>query len=128
MPDIEVKNDGTYRLRYQQEKTLNFFIIESLTSAKSTPETPPDWNDADGDPMGTQPAPVAHKQSWKQTTILGKPVKWYQHDGGGGADFPAYETVDFSLTAADGRTGFYRIEVCTDSTRKAADWIHRVGW
>ena len=127
-PNVEVMADGTYRLRYRQGTTLNFVIIKSLTEMKATPENPPDWKEAHEDPMGTTPAPAPHKQSWKHTTILGKPVKWYQADGGSGADFPAYRTTDFSLTAPDGRTGFYRIDVCSDSSGKAADWIHRVSW
>lgn len=55
-------------------------------------------------------------------------MKWYQSAGDSGADFPSYETVDFTLTAPDGRTGHYRVEVSTDSPLKAADWIKRVNW
>jgi hypothetical protein len=113
-------------LRYRQGTTLNFVIINGLTKMEPGPATPPDWEEATGDPeMG---APAAHTQAWRHTSILGKPVKWYQTDGGGGADFPGYQTEDFSLTAPDGRTGFYRITVCSDSESKTTDWIHRVGW
>jgi hypothetical protein len=124
-PAKEVMDDGTYRLRFRQGTSLNYVIIRSLASMKPAPENPPDWEEPYED---TGPAPAPHKQSWKHTTILGAPVKWYQSDGGSGADFPGYRTVDFQLTAPDGRTGFYYIEVCADSPRKAADWIHRVSW
>ncbi len=127
-PDANVMSDGTYQLRYRQGTSLNFVIIHSLIEMKPTPATPPDWAEAHYDPEGLSPAPPAHQQSWKKTTILGKAVKWYQEDGGSGADFPGYRTEDFSLTSPDGRTGYYRITVCTDSENKAADWIHRVGW
>ncbi|MES2440856.1 MAG: hypothetical protein V4584_17450 [Verrucomicrobiota bacterium] len=127
-PDVEVMDDGTYRLRYRQGGSLNFVIIESVKEMEATPANPPDWEEPNPDPEGTTPAPPAHKQSWKHTSILGKPVKWYQADGGSGADFPGYRTVDFQLTAPDGRSGFYHIEVCSDSALKAADRIHRVGW
>ena len=127
-PDTEVMSDGTYMLRYRQGTTLNFVIIKSLSEMKQVPENPPDWEEAYEDPMGTRPAPPSHKQSWRHTMILGKPVKWYKNDDGSGADFPAYRTVDFPLTAPDGRTGFYRIVVCADSPEKAEQWICRVGW
>lgn len=127
-PHAEVMDDGTYRLRYRQGTTLNFVIISSLVKMEATPENPPDWEEDNDDPEGTTPAPAPHKQAWKHTTILGTPVKWYQADGGSGADFPGYRTVDFSLTAPDGRTGFYHIEVCADSGSKAAAWINHVGW
>lgn len=125
-PDIEVMSDGTYQLRYRQGTTLNFVMIRSLTKMEPTPANPPDWKEASENPDII--APTAHKQSWKHTNILGKPVKWYQRDGGGGADFPAYRTEDFSLTSPDGRTGYYRISVDSDAESKTADWINRVGW
>lgn len=125
-PETEVMSDGTYQLRYRQGTTLNFVVIRSLTKMEPSPATPPDWEEASGDPEMT--ALPAHKQAWRQTNILGKPVKWYQRDGGSGADFPAYRTEDFSLTSPDGRTGYYRITVDSDAESKTADWINRVSW
>ena len=122
-PDVAVFNNGTYRLRFRQGTSLNYVIIQGLLEASPAPATPPDWSDEDLE--STAPS---HKQSWRFTSILGTPVKWYQSAGESGADFPSYETVDFSLTASDGRTGYYRVEVSTDSAPKAADWIKRVNW
>lgn len=102
---------------------MNYVFIYGLTHSKPTPVNPPDWFD---EGMGNPTPP--HKQSWQVANISGKPVKWYQADGGSGADFPSYKTVDFSLTAPDGRVGNYRIEVSSDSKKKAADWIRRVNW
>ena len=34
---------------------------------------------------------------------------------------PTDRAVDFALTAPDGRTGHYRIEVCATTDQKAAD-------
>lgn len=127
-PNVDVMADGTYQLRYRQGTTLNFVIIRSLAKIEPSPATPPDWEEPHEDPEGTTPAPAPHQQSWKHTSIVGKPVKWYQEDGGSGADFPGYRTEDFSLTSPDGRTGCYRISVCSDTESKAAGWIHRVGW
>lgn len=124
-PDVAVFDDGTYRLRFRQGTSLNYVILQGLLEASPAPATPPDWSDED--PTGENAAP-RHKQSWRLTSILGTPVKWYQSAGESGADFPSYETVDFSLTAPDGRTGHYRVEVSTDSALKAQDWIRRVNW
>ncbi len=127
-PDVAVMSDGTYRLRYRQGTTLNFVIIESLARMSPMPARAPDWEEPYEDPEGTTPKPPAHPQEWRHASILGQPVRWYQNDGGSGADFPCYKTVDFALTAPDGRSGFYRISVCSDSSAKAAAWIHRVNW
>jgi hypothetical protein len=122
-PDVAVFNDGTYRLRFRQGTSLNYVIIHGLLKATPAPATPPDWSDED-----LERTPPSHKQSWRLTNILGRRVRWYQSAGGSGADFPSYETVDFSLTTPDGRTGHYRIEVSSDSLLKAEDWIKRVDW
>ncbi|OYV07414.1 MAG: hypothetical protein CFE26_01110 [Verrucomicrobiales bacterium VVV1] len=122
-PNVAVFNDGTYLLSFRQETSLNYVIVQGLLEARPAPATPPDWSDEDLE----TPAP-SHKQSWRLTNILGTPVKWYQSAGGSGADFPCYETVDFTLTAPDGRTGHYRVRVSTDSPLKAEKWIRRLAW
>ncbi len=127
-PHLAVNPDGSYLLRYRQGTTLNFVIIRGLTNMKPVPANPPAWTGIYDDTDETTAAPPAHPQSWKETRILDQQVKWYKNDDGGGADFPCYKTVDFTLTAPNGRAGFYRIEVCAESPAKAADWIHRVSW
>lgn len=127
-PDVSVKRDGTYQLRYRQGTTLNFVMVRSLVRMEPTPAHPPDWEEAYSDPEGIRPAPAPHHQSWKLARILGQSVKWYQNDGGSGADFPSYKTVDFPLTAPDGRKGIYQVEICTDSPAKASGWLQRLSW
>jgi hypothetical protein len=124
-PNIAVFDDGSYRLRFRQGSSLNYVLIHGLMEGSPAPATPPDWSEED--PTGENAAPK-HRQSWRLTNILGTPVKWYQSSGGSGADFPTYETVDFTLTAPDGRTGHYRVEASSDSSAKAEDWIRRVNW
>ena len=127
-PHVAVHQDGSYLLRYRQGTTLNFVLIHGLTRMQPVPVNPPEWKDCYEDLEGATSPPASHSQSWKQAKILGQSVKWYKNDDGSGADFPCYKTVDFTLTAPDGRAGFYRVEVCADSPTKAADWIHRVSW
>jgi hypothetical protein len=127
-PEIQVEEDGGYFLRYRQGTSLNYVFIYGLVKPEPVPATPPDWKEESFNDATGFPTIIPHKQSWRETTILGKPVKWYQNDSGGGADFPCYKTVDFSLTAPDGRIGHYRVSVCSDTEAKAADWIKRVDW
>ena len=127
-PDVEIRPDGGYSLRYRQGTTLNFVMIHGLTSMQPPPTSPPDWVEASEDPEGTRPAPAVHRQSWGRVDILNVPVKWYQADGGSGADFPCYKTVDFALTAPNDRAGFYRIEICAETAPLAACWFERVNW
>lgn len=124
LPQITTYSDGSYRMRFRQGNTLNYVFIHGLVKPSATPNQPPDVEEyvaIDG------PAKLT-KQSWRSAVILGSSVKWYQNDTGGGADFPCYKTVDFALTAPDGRKGHYRIEVCADSEAKAAQWIRKVNW
>lgn len=110
-------------MRFREGKTLNYFFIFGLTTAKAAPVTPPEWHEDD---LG-RPTP-GHKQEWQTAKISGQAIKWYQADGGSGTDFPCYKTVDFSLTAPDGRVGKYRIVASCTSKKSAADWIPRVNW
>lgn len=128
LPEITTFADGSYSLRFRQGTTLNYVFIHGLVDPKPVPAAPPDWSEESFNEQTGFPALIYHKQPWRQTSILGTSVKWYQNDSGGGADFPCYKTVDFALTAPTGKTGHYRIEVCSDTSQKAADWIKRVNW
>lgn len=126
-PQVATRADGGYRLTYRQGTSLNYVFIHGVMKPSPVPDTAPDMQE-DSFAHNGEPVSTHHKQSWRQATVLGKGVKWYQNDAGGGADFPCYKTVDFPLTAPDGRSGHYRIEVCTDEESKAAEWITKVSW
>ena len=128
LPDITTFTDGGYCLRFRQGTSLNYVFIYGLVDPKPVPAVPPDWSEESFNDQTGFPTLIYHKQPWRQTSILGTPVKWYQNDSGGGADFPCYKTVDFALTAPTGKTGHYRIVICSDTSQKAADWIKRVNW
>lgn len=125
-PTVGRLEDGGWRLTYRQGTTLNFVSIYSMTSGSPAPATPPTWEEASGDPFG--PAAPIHSQKWRNATIVGKKVKWYKSDDGGGADFPSYKTVDFSAASPKGGRGHYRIQISTDVEKKAAEWFPRVNW
>lgn len=127
-PQIATLSDGGYRLTLRQGTSLNYVFVHGVTKPVPEPAHPPDWKEESFNDATGFPTLIPHKQSWRHTTILGTPVKWFQNDGGGGADFPGYKTVDFPLTAPDGRTGHYRIVICSDSETKVADWLKRLTW
>jgi|GEM_PF-3381601 len=128
LPQITIYQDGGYRLIYRQGKTLNYLFIHGMLEGEAAPATAPPWSEESFDDKTGYPKMIRHPQEWQTSTILGKSVKWYQNDGGGGADFPLYKTVDFPAKSPDGRVGYYRIEVATTSTARAADLIKRVNW
>ncbi len=127
-PDVTISADGGYRLTYRQGTTLNYVFIQGLAKAEPVPASPPDWTEEVWDDRKGTLSLAYHKQPWREATILGTRVKWYQNDSGGGADFPCYKTTDFTLTDPNGKTGHYRISVCATSAASAADWIPRVNW
>jgi len=127
-PRVSVNADGSYRLTYRQGTTLNFVFVDGLVNPPPVPATPPQWSEESFNEKKGEPELIYHSQNWRQTQIMGKSVRWYQNDGGSGADFPAYRTVPFQLTAPDGRTATYRVEVCSTSAEQAGKWIRQVGW
>lgn len=66
-------------------------------------------------------------QNWRTTSILGKPVRWYQEASGGGADGAYYETEGFALTDPNGKTGYYRMVIET-ITNAAPARFRDLGW
>jgi len=120
---VDALENGGHIATYRNPQTsLNLVIIESLPNAERVPRTaPPVQYQAD---FVTRTRP----QQWRETTILGQTVKWFQVDEGGGADWPAFETVVFPLTHPDGRTGHYRIRVMADQPEAAAKLFPQVNW
>lgn len=121
--------DGGHQIVYRNGTSLNMVIIESMPKASSpVPSTPPPIRFTVEDPNEPYGALRERPQPWRNTTILGQSVRWFQVDEGSGADFPAYETVVFPLTHPDGRKGFYRIRVLAENADSAQRWISKVNW
>jgi len=111
-------------------QSLEMVMIYSLPNAERVPRTPPPvkYQVENPDPRGSGLVTRTRPQEWRETTILGQTVKWFQVDEGGGADWPAFETVVFPLTHPDGRTGHYRIRVMAMTPGNAAKVFPRVNW
>ena len=49
------------------------------------------------------------KQEWREVSILGEEIRWFQESAGGGAEGAYFSTEGFSLKAPDGRKGYFRL-------------------
>ena len=70
------------------------------------------------------------KQEWRKVTILGEDVRWFQESASSGADGAYFSTEGFSLKAADGRKGYYRLvaEHCDTATADVSRWFGSVSF
>ncbi len=122
------RNNGGHEITYRRGTSLNMVMISSMPKAEPVPATPPPVKYVVEDASSPYGATRERPQAWRHATILGQSVKWFQVDEGGGADFPAYETVVFPLIHPDGRKGYYRIRVLAESAALAEQWIPQVNW
>jgi hypothetical protein len=57
------------------------------------------------------PTPVSEPQTWKQTPVVGQPVKYYQRTLPTRTEGVLFRTLGQKLKAPNGSFGFYRFEV-----------------
>lgn len=102
------ESDG---VRYTDpNSSLTFFFIRKVSGPGPVMSQPPLIKQMYS---GETPQPPPGKpQVWKYTNILGQPVRWYQQDMGGGADFPGFATEVFAVTNAQGKREYYEIIIC----------------
>lgn len=70
------------------------------------------------------------EQEWRTVEVLGEKVRWYQESTSGGADGAYFSTEGFTLEAADGRKGHYRLvaEHGDDAAEDVARWFGSVSF
>ena len=70
------------------------------------------------------------KQEWREVTILGEEVRWFQESASSGADGAYFSTEGFTLKAPDGRKGYYRLvaEHGDTATTDVARWFGSVSF
>lgn len=70
------------------------------------------------------------EQEWRQVSILGEEVRWFQESASGGADGAYFSTEGFTLKAPDGRKGHYRLvaEHGDNATADVARWFGSVAF
>ena len=109
-PKVRVSDSGIYELNYANP-AQPFDRLAIYGSKKPFPKlTIPPTYSTDEEVNG-ELASVRHTQSFRSIMINGKPVRWFQESGPGGADGAYYSTEGFSATNTAGQTGYYRLVV-----------------
>lgn len=125
-PSIEVSPRGSYRLMYA-DPTQPFTRLLIYGYVKPLPaiNTPPD---ASGEDMiNGELTGINVPQQWRNATVKGKNVRWFQESLPSGADGAYFSTEGFSLTGPDGRKGYYRI-VTEGAEGKFRARLGTLGW
>lgn len=125
-PTLEASPSGGYRISYKHpSKPFERLVIYGSPKPFPALATPPDLSYETM--VNDELTALTKPQSFRSTSILGKPVRWFVESEGGGADGVYSTTEGFSLTAPDGRTGHYRIVI--ESVSNAAPARFReAGW
>ena len=107
-PSIEVSSRGSYRLMYADPtKPFTRLLIYGYVKPLPAINTPPD---ASGEDMiNSELTGINVPQKWRNGTVKGKNVRWFQESLPSGADGAYFSTEGFTLTGSDGRKGYYRI-------------------
>lgn len=125
-PQMDVAADGSYRLSYK-DPSRPFERLVIYGSPKPMPQLtePPlvSYEDFVNDEL----VGLTRPQSWQSTVILSRSVRWFKESDGSGADGEYWGTEGFSATAADGRSGNYRLVIET-ITKSAPARFGEVGW
>ncbi len=110
-PRIVVLPDGGYSLSYSKPgssfETLRIYGAPG-TIDSDAPEPPP-YTDIAFDPETRNVTTARYPQKWNTVTLIGRPIHYYLHSPGGGADAPQWSTVTFPLHWPDGPSASYRI-------------------
>jgi hypothetical protein len=107
-PRIDRDGEGGYRLTYADPKRpFARLMIHGMAEPLPKLSSPPMLS---GEEMRNNTlAGYEREQEWRTVSVLGEKVRWFQESAGGGADGAYYSTEGFTLKAADGRKGHYRL-------------------
>lgn len=125
-PQMDVAADGSYRLSYKDpSRPFERLVIYGSPKPMPVLTDPPlvSYEDLVNDEL----TGLTRPQAWETTVILGRSVRWFKEADGGGADGDYWSTEGFSVTAADGRSGNYRL-VIESITKAAPARFREVGW
>ena len=109
-PSIEVSSLGGYRLIYANPaKPFTRLFIYGYVKPLPTINTP---HDACGrEKINSGPTGLNVPQKWRNATVKGKNVRWFQESLSSAAHGAYFSTESFSLSGPDRRTGYYRIVI-----------------
>ena len=107
-PSIEVSSRGGYRLMYADPTTpFTRLIIYGYVEPLPTINTPPDA--FGGEKINSEVTTINVPQKWRNATVKGKNVRWFQESLSSGAHGAYFSTEGFTLSGPDRRMGYYRI-------------------
>lgn len=128
-PKIRRDGDGGYCLSYADpRKPFTRLEIHGMAAPLPKLSSPPKLS---GEEMRNNTlAGYEREQEWRTVAIAGENVRWYQESTGGGADGAYFSTEGFTLKAADGRKGHYRLvaESGDDAAEAVARWFGSVSF
>jgi hypothetical protein len=118
-PRIKRDGRGGYLLTYADpKKPFTRLMIHGMTAPLPRLSRPPLLG---GEKMVRDTLTgYEQEQEWREVSILGEEIRWFQESASGGADGAYFSTEGFSIKAPDGRRGHYRL-VAEHSGNAAAD-------
>lgn len=107
-PKIQRDGDGGYCLTYADPKRpFARLMVHGMAEPLPKLSSPPKLS---GEEVRNNTlAGYEVEQDWRTVEVVGEKVRWYQESTGGGADGAYFSTEGFTLKAADGRKGHYRL-------------------
>ena len=125
-PSIEVSPRGGYRLVYADPtKPFTRLLIYGYVKPLPTINTPPDASG--GEIINKEPTGPNVAQKWRNATVKGKNVRWFQESLPSGAHGAYFSTEGFTLSGPDRRKGYYRI-VTEDAEDNFRARLRTLGW
>ncbi|MCW1887393.1 hypothetical protein OKA04_21830 [Luteolibacter flavescens] len=128
-PKIQRDGEGGYTLTYADpKKPFTRLVVHGMTEPLPRLSSPPKLS---GEEMRNNTlAGYERDQPWRTVTIAEQKVRWFQESASGGADGAYFSTEGFTLKAADGRKGHYRLvaENGDDAAEAVARWFGSVSF
>lgn len=107
-PKIQRDGEGGYLLTYADPKVpFRRLMIHGMAEPLPKLSKPPKL--AGEEMRNNTLAGYQREQEWRTVGVLGEKVRWFQESASGGADGAYFSTEGFTLKAADGRKGHYRL-------------------
>ncbi len=129
IPKIKRDGQGGYLLTYADPKRpFTRLMIHGMTAPLPRLSKPPR---SGGEKMVRDTLTgYEQPQEWRNVSVLGENVRWFQESASGGVGGARFSTEGFTLKAADGRKGHYRLvaEHGAAATEDVARWFASVSF
>ncbi len=107
-PAIQRDGEGGYLLTYiDPRKPSSRLMIRGMAEPLPKLSSPPPLRGRQVERNTFSPEPA--EQEWREASILGEEVRWFQESAATAGAAPLYGTEGFMLKAPDGRKGYFRL-------------------